>query len=304
MRVLRRWALAGLALAAGTARSLAANSYDSCVNYIDAVPIVISTPGRWCLRHDVTTNAAGIRAIDIETNNVTIDCNGFRLSNLPAGPGTLSTGLSAWGFSNVTVRSCTIEAFSIGILITGSPPGAGRPPGSGHVIEKNRLTQNRFSGINVVAFGSVIRGNIVTNTDRRPGGSQAWGIRALGGVDVLDNVVDGIADDGVVTGFAPTGIWTADFAGLNPDIASNGMRIAGNRVRNLVARGAGAVGIVVSGTGTGIWVIDNLIAQSTPIYGTSVGCWQGDARVRDNIMKNYSTGLGTGCTDDGGNVAY
>jgi len=95
MRALRSWAIAGLALAAlagGASSASAASSYDSCVNYIDAVPIVISTPGTWCLRHDVVTNATGIRAIDIETNNLTIDCNGFSLSNLPAGPGTRSTG--------------------------------------------------------------------------------------------------------------------------------------------------------------------------------------------------------------------
>lgn len=70
MRGLRSWAIAGLALAAlagGASSASAASSYDNCVGYIDAVPIVISTPGTWCLRHDVVTNATGIRAIDIET---------------------------------------------------------------------------------------------------------------------------------------------------------------------------------------------------------------------------------------------
>ena len=305
MRALRCCAVAGLALAAlagGAARALAANSYNNCDNnYIDAVPIVVSTSGTWCLRQDVITNAVQIRAIDIETNNVTIDCNGFGLSNLPAGPWTLSTGVLAWGYANITVRNCTIQGFAIGILITGSPPGAGRPPGTGHLIESNRLMQNRSSGIDVVGFGSVIRGNVVAKTGGRPGGNQAWGIRALGGVDVVDNVVDGIAGDGV-TGFAPTGIWTSDFAGFNPDITSNGMRIAGNRVRNLTPRATGALGVGVFGTG--IWVVDNLIAQASPVYGTSVGCGRGDARVRDNIMKNYSTGIDTRCSDDGGNVAY
>src|SRR5947207_13133356 len=112
MRELRFWAIAGLALAALAAvasSARAASSYDNCVGYIDAVPIVISTPGTWCLRHDVVTNATGIRAIDIETNNLTIDCNGFSLSNLLAGPGTLSTGVSAWGYSNIHVPKCTIQ---------------------------------------------------------------------------------------------------------------------------------------------------------------------------------------------------
>src|SRR5205085_7762261 len=82
MRGLRSWAIAGLALAAlagGASSASAAGSYDSCVNYIDAVPIVISTPGTWCLRHDVVTNATGTRPIGIELQNPMIRCNEFSL---------------------------------------------------------------------------------------------------------------------------------------------------------------------------------------------------------------------------------
>ena len=306
MRALRSWAIAGLALAAlagGASSASAASSYDSCVNYIDAVPIVISTPGTWCLRHDVVTNATGIRAIDIETNNLTIDCNGLSLSNLPAGAGTRSTGVFAWGYSNIAVRNCTIQGFRFGIWVTGASPGAGRPPGTGHVIENNRLAQNRYSGIEVVGFGSVIRGNIVVNTGGQPQGIQGWAIRALGGVDIIDNVVDGIVDDGVVTASQSTGILSSDFAGSNPDIKSNGMLIQGNRVRNLLQKG-GSVPVGIEVHGTGIWVRDNLIAQATPTPGAGVGCFSGDARVRDNVIKNYSQGLDGTCTDDGGNVSY
>jgi len=254
------------------------------------------------LRHDVVTNATGIRAIDIETNNLTIDCNGFSLSNLPAGPGTRSTGVSAWGYSNITVRNCTIQRFDVGIRIAGSPPGGGRPPGTGHLIQNNRLAQNRSVGIEVVGFGSVIRGNIVANTGDRPLGGIGWGIRALGGVDVIDNVVDGIFDDGVVTAFQSVGIFISDFGRLNPDITPSGMRIVGNRVRNLAQKGgANSLGIYL--TGTGIWVRDNLIGQQRLTAGAGVWC-EGDARVRDNVIKNYSPGVGPVCSDDGGNVAY
>src|SRR5205085_533036 len=155
---------------------------------------------------------------------------------------------------------------------------------TGFRVENNRLAQNRYIGIEVVGFGGVIRDNIVANTGGRPQGSQGWAIRALGGVDVIDNVVDGIFDDGVVTAFQSIGIWTTDFAGLNPDVTSNGMRIQRNRVRNLVQKGAGVpVGIAVYGTGIG--VSDNLIAQATPTPGAGVGCFSGDARVRDNVIK-------------------
>ena len=194
------------------------------------------------------------------------------------------------------MRNCTIEGFLVGISIAGSVPGLG------HVIEANRLSLNRYIGIDVVGFGSVVCGNIVDNTGGGPGIGQAWGIRALGGVDVIDNVVDGTVDDGVETSFSSTGIWAADFAGQNPDVTSRAVWILGNRVRNLLQKGLSLpTGIAVYGTG--IWVRDNLIAQSTLTSGSGVYC-VGDAQVRDNVIKNYSTGLDTRCTDNGGNVAY
>jgi hypothetical protein len=250
----------------------------------------------------VVTNATGAQAINVLSNNVTIDCNGFRLSNLPAGFGTRSTGVFAWGYSNITVRNCTIQGFLSGIWITGASPGAGTAPGTGYRVENNRLAQNRYAGIDVVGFGSVIRGNIVANTGGRPQGGQGWAIRVLGGVDVIDNVVDGIVDDGVVTSFQSVGIFISDFGRLNPDITPSGMRIVGNRVRNLAQKGgANSLGIYL--TGTGIWVRDNLIGQQRLTAGAGVWC-EGDARVRDNVIKNYSPGVGPACSDDGGNVSY
>src|SRR5205814_5244959 len=155
-----------------------------------------------------------------------------------------------------------------GIRSAGSPPGGGRPPGTGHVIQNNRLAQNRSVGIEVVGFGSVIRGNIVANTGDRPLGGIGWGIRALGGVDVIDNVVDGIFDDGVVTAFQSVGIFISDFGRLNTDITPSGMRIVGNRVRNLAQKGgANSLGIYLAGTG--IWVSRQPDRTTTPY------CWRG-----------------------------
>lgn len=73
--------LAGLAGAASPA--LAAESYDGCVGFIDAVPAVITTQGTWCLRKDIATSMSGINAIEIQVSNVTIDCNGFKLGGSP-----------------------------------------------------------------------------------------------------------------------------------------------------------------------------------------------------------------------------
>src|SRR5262245_46909899 len=145
MRTLRLLLVFGLLLVvivgAATPAS-AAESYDSCVGDINTVPTVITTPGTWCLRHNVITNATSIRAVDIRTNNVTIDCNGFRLADAQAGPSTLSNGITTNGsYSNVTVRNCTIIGFNFGILLTGNRREGGtssrttcsRTTASGHI---------------------------------------------------------------------------------------------------------------------------------------------------------------------------
>jgi len=49
----------------------AAESYDACVGFIDALPAVITTQGIWCLRQNLDTSAASGNMIDIQTNNVT-----------------------------------------------------------------------------------------------------------------------------------------------------------------------------------------------------------------------------------------
>jgi len=80
--------------------------------------------GNLVLAHDVVTNATGIRAIDIETNNLTIDCNGFSLSNLPAGLGRAAPACLP-GVLQHHVRNCTIQRFDVGILIA-EPARRGR----------------------------------------------------------------------------------------------------------------------------------------------------------------------------------
>jgi hypothetical protein len=293
MQVFRSSAIAGLALAAfagGGSGASAASSYASCTGFIDAVPMTILTPGTWCLRRHLAANMTSGNAIDVQTNNVTIDCNGFVLDNSSADPGAAAIGVLSFGYSAITVRNCIIQGFPYGINVFG-----GSPPRGGYVIEKNRLLKSLL-GIVVEGYGSVIRDNIVVNSH---GGGSVLGIIARGGVDVIDNVVDGLFGDTALARFRTTGIYYTD-SDYNPDIGS---QIRGNRVRNLTEKGnLGAVGIDVSGHA--VSVHDNIFAQAIPTSGIGVECRFGDGRLRDNIIKNYSIGMDADCADDGGNVAY
>ena len=293
MRTLRSLLMLSFAIAvlAGAAnRALAAESYDSCVGDINTVPTVITTGGTWFLRHNVITAAINTRAVDIRTNNVTIDCNGFRLADAQAGPSTLSSGITANGpYSNITVRNCTIIGFNFGIFLSGNPPGGG------HVIENNILSYSRPVGIRVDGAASIIRHNSVANTGGQPGSASGTGIVVNGGVDVVDNLVDGIAGDGSVA-FSPYGITAGDNL-------STGSLIRGNRVRNLTPNGSGSSAIGIYVYSNGAWVRDNLIGQQSSTNGVGISC-SSETRVRDNIVKNYTLGFAGQCDDDKGNVAY
>ena len=87
---------AGLASPASTA----AESYDSCTGFIESLPATISTQGVWCLRRNLATAMTSGNAITITVNNVTIDCNDFKIGGLAAGtPWTPATTLSTTSVS-------------------------------------------------------------------------------------------------------------------------------------------------------------------------------------------------------------
>src|SRR5690606_3370431 len=97
-----------------------------------------STQGTWCLRKNLATNITSGAAIAIATNNVTIDCNDFKIGGLAAGDGSSARGIQGHGRQNATVRHCNVRGFYYGIYISG---------GAGHLVEDNRLDNNLYFGI-------------------------------------------------------------------------------------------------------------------------------------------------------------
>src|SRR5450756_2016927 len=75
---------------------------------ITALPAVITVQGIYCFTGDLTTAMTIGSAIDIQTNNVVLDLNGFKLGGLAAGPGTLASGIFANNRQNITIRNGTV----------------------------------------------------------------------------------------------------------------------------------------------------------------------------------------------------
>src|SRR4029079_11229258 len=130
-----------------TPDALAAQSYDNCTGYITVLPAIISTQGTWCLKQDLATANATGAAITINTNNVTIDCNNFKLGGLAAGLGTTAIGIHAAARINATARHCNIRGFLGCIYFSGIT-------GGGHAIEDNRFDGNTYVAAQIEGDGS------------------------------------------------------------------------------------------------------------------------------------------------------
>ena len=259
----------------------AAQSYDNCTGFIDTLPATISTQGTWCLRHDLSTSIASGSAITIATNNVTIDCNDFKLGGLAAGTGTNAYGIYANGRLNLTVRHCNVRGFGYGLFAYGG----------GHLVEDNGFDGNTYLAVNVEGAGSTIRGNRVIDT----GGSSsltgtALGIYAADGVDVLDNTVNGVAPTG--TNAYAYGIYA---------VANGEGSVTGNRVRGLAPSGTGTnYGIYNSSSGRTV-VRDNDVQGNGIANSVGVRCTDSQATARDNVIGGFATGV-ENCMSSGNTV--
>jgi hypothetical protein len=70
-----------------------ASAQSSCDQFIYSVPIVIYSPGLYCLANDISTSLTSGAAVQINSDDVTIDLNRHILDGLPAGKGTRATGI-------------------------------------------------------------------------------------------------------------------------------------------------------------------------------------------------------------------
>jgi hypothetical protein len=263
----------------------AAQSYDNCTGFVASLPATISTQGTWCLDHDLTTAISSGNAITVNANNVTIDCNGFKIGGLAAGSATKARGVYALDRVNASVRRCNIRGFYIGAYLLGSGS-------SGHLIEDNRFDANTYYGVFVEGEGAVIRRNLVFGTGGSTSGVfHATGIYAQTSVDLIDNTVAGVTGSSGGNGNA-YGIYTLNLSAST---------LQGNSVRGLLASGTGHAYGILNSTSDRLSLRDNdLVGDGA---GGSIGlyCSNGHGRAIDNDISRFATAINS-CTDVRDNV--
>jgi hypothetical protein len=282
----RRYLFALVLIVASVATGqLRAETYQTCAGFIDSVPATITTQGTWCLRHDLATAIGTGNAISINTNNVTIDCNHYKIGGLSAGASTLAVGIGASNRLNSTIRNCSVRGFANAINLTGS----------GALVEDNRLDGNTQMGIYVAGEGGIIQRNQVFDTGYSTAAiPDARGIVFDYNVDVLDNRISSVWAD------VPDGYPTlAQSDGIKAGIHAIGL-VANNRITGVgyFLEGAGSAGKADIRATDGIsdLRINNNYLHGDDFFGGSVIiCYAGSpSRARGNNVSGVS-----GCIDDG-----
>jgi hypothetical protein len=182
--------VAGLSVAPAPARADTTNC-----TVISAFPYKITAPGQYCVMQSRTVNSptcCSAPAIQVAAANVTLDCNGFSVSN-PNATDTRTGLLST--FDDVTVRNCHFKDFARGIVVQG---------GKRVRLQDNVILRARVLGITVTATSAFVLDNLVVDTV----GCQAIYAfaAAKGNLAVNGNVIRGLdCASGTPTGIVATG---------------------------------------------------------------------------------------------------
>ena len=275
-----------LLLGARPVPAAAAGDHDGCTGFIDEVPVVILTPGTWCLRSDLAfaVDIAEI-AIDVQADGVTIDCHDRRLvGKVGAYP------LPRWAIVSykraTTVRHCYVEAFQIPI----------ETHGNDSIVEFNHVRGARERGILMTGNNGTVRRNVVDKVVGAGGvhSGRAFGISVHGSIDVIDNTVSGVHSAEGSDAWGILAAWNE-----SPDET---VIVSGNRVRDVVPSDGGeSAGIAVK--------LDRYVVRgnmvTVPDAGVGVYCQSGSdgARLSDNIVIGGTLSPLWSCPESTGNVA-
>jgi parallel beta-helix repeat protein len=225
-------------------------------------PFVISKPGSYRLTGNLTPPGS-VDGIDVTVSNVTIDLNGFSITNLAGIP----VGINASAAGEVTVENGTIIGFGVGIELGGFS-----------IVRKVRADENG-SGIQGGAY-TVVEGCVVNfslsptgagiscGPDCAISGNTANGHGGNGdGIDCAGNPGDGC----VISGNTASGNGKV---GIN--CLGSGCVISGN-----TATGNGGAGLRCAGSGC-------LISGNTSFGNTGGGISSSDGTTGygGNVLKN------------------
>jgi hypothetical protein len=290
----RLLALAAALAAAGASPAVrSAESTDGCTAYIDSLPAALGSPGTYCLRADEAFTPTSGTAIVINSDDVTIDCNDFKINGLAGGDATDARAIGANGFfNNPVIRRCVVRGFRYGTYLFTSDT----------VVEDSRFDENTEVGIFLQGRRSRVRRNHVTNTGGSTFTADPSPIAIWVGSDseVTDNTISVVYTTGGTS--APTAIRGWDSFQPTGSIGS----ISGNRISG-IERAGGDHFFMITLTGGAVVSGNRFVAATAPTAAGAVYCstnaFLGNGLVTDNTLSGFTGELIGVCIDGGGNVS-
>ena len=283
LRAFRLLLVSIAAMLACASRASAAESYASCTGVVSSIPTVIGTAGTWCLKQNLSTALSSTKAITINADNVTVDCNHFALSE-SAGLGNTAFAIYALNRHGITLRHCAIRGFRFGAYFIGTSSG-------GHRVESNHFVGETAQAIRVEGDGSLIQANQVLDTGGSTVTTSAYGIYVAGSADILDNLVDSVLAHTGSNGSA-YGIYTSG------NVSGT---IALNRVRGLVRDGTGRSFGNANASSGHVNVHDNDLLGDATASSIGLSCTNATGRAKANTIGGFGTALQK-CGDGTGNT--
>jgi hypothetical protein len=230
-------------------------------------PVTLDTGGSYRLTGDLDAGGGG--GVVITADYVTLDLNGFRVSNATTGVATSTLSINNITVRNGTVSDTTNRGVDVGglngrienVRVVAAGSSAGAPAisaGDNCHVTDNVVVDAKFRGISVGSACTVAR-NVVRGT-----ANQGRGVMTGSGSTIVENTIVGSAGDGIYT---------------------EGATVARNTVT-----GNGGAGILVIATGAfhSSGVFGNVVADNGS-YGLSVGNLQW-AAAGQNVFWNNNSG--------------
>jgi len=255
-----------------------ANAETNNCQEITTIPYYIANSGVYCLRRDFMLPSGYKKAITVGASNVTLDMNGFRITNTPANI-YLADGITASGKGNLVIRNGILSGFSRGLYIRlGDVPGASR----GHIIENMRVDNGSLVGMEINGSRSIVRNNVITNIVRTPSSGSANGIFFSGSGSYIEgNMISNV--------YGSFGLYLHN---------SSSTTVKDNYISHIKKYN-------VSDVNAGMYLnlSNNLIVRDNYISsGADIGIFFNNSSgiYKDNMIANYATKV-IGGTDQGGN---
>lgn len=159
---------------------------------ISTLPYQITAPGAYVLASDLVLDT-NVSAISIQAGNVTLDCEGHKISSSTRYPDFAAIS-AVVGLSDVTIKNCTVVNFDRGIT-------AGWRGYRTRILD-NQILDSGTRGITILGSDALVSGNRVIGLRSKPGSfSEGIFLREFDtgilstNVRVLDNVVADVFGD-------------------------------------------------------------------------------------------------------------